>query len=947
MKNKIVLSLLLSTELLIAGQVVTPGDEPYYKTDLTESNVQFIYAESSKYMADDLAKRQAALHAEYEKYFGYKLDQKLYVNLVGVRSEYPNAFSTQLPVNLQALYMGGSQMVDYMAATSWAATILYHETAHNYQINPKASSISRGLNTVFGNTPVPLAIGGIPLPFFGLPNIMLTSYLLEGNAVLNESWHGNGGRLYNGYLKAMTIEQAKAGNINPSFLFNQDTYDFPYGERTYILGGFFQYYLASTYGLEKTNLFFYNHSKSWSWPFRTNHIFKMTFGIDFEQAISDYNKWLLAEADGFVEAEGKPIARSQFFEQLGDNCDKIYFNISDGIQEPELVRFFKKDKTYKLEHDNFLAGRMLNRHDKYYTINSAHTSPMYITQGLFDHDGMILEGSEDKVIFGYLKDDVPVYFDAKISGIEPQLFVGDIPYGSVHSSVYVSQDDDIYYFKQEGKTRTLYKNREVIYSFQDYYGFAVGVDSQGSVYFIANSSKGSSLYRVDINGVAERVSKADNIVDARLVNDDEVLIAAINGEEYYYVVNDLTPKVEGPTQTHLTLEDHEYFKSPLNYEEGSKLRDKELPLEDAYYSPLNLKYSMSSLSIGVVKNEDDKNIFIYDVGFHFEDPMMSNTLDLFAQQGVDEFGLYGVSYTNDRHLLEFGATAYGVYGSGKDDSKTRRQYYENNQTWGLEQDIPVASRDYGFSAFARLPMYRHGYRSSDLTLTYYQDYDDNARAPLVLEARVTQFERFAMATDPAFYHNLSLFGTLDRGDYAYGGDYALSHSLAWKFYVGMKLKGVRTDFDGVVRENKDYTRGIKFTPYQTDVVGDPTVVVMKNLRYSRSVKQALVGGINFAKQFDGRLLFFTFPISVVREKLYASYTYYDISDFGQSTSDFGAHSKFNEYTAGFNIELRILNTLPIPLAIEYVYNKDACKETSIDNQPCDQGRLGLGINIGY
>ena len=946
MKKKILLSILASSQLLIAGQVVTPGDEPYYKSDLKGSNTQYIYSESSKYMADNLAKREEALNREYEKHFGYKLDQKLYVNFVSNHSEYPNSFATQGPVNLQALFMGGGQMVDYMTSKSWAGAILYHESAHNYQVNAKASAVSRGLSSVFSNSPLPLSLGGIPLPLFVIPNTMLPSFLLEGNAVLNESWHGNGGRLYSGYFKAMAIEQAKQGNINPSFLFNQDTFDFPYGERTYMLGGFFQYYLASTYGLDKADQFFFNHSKSWMWPFRTNYIFEMTFGVSFEQAISDYNQWLLAEGEGFVEAQGEPIAHSQFHYQFGDNCDKIYFNVSDGIQEPELVRLFKKDKSVNVERDNYLPGRMLNHHDKYYTINAANTSPMYITQGLFDDDGMILDGSEDKIIFGYLKDDVPVYFDAMTSGIEPQLYVGDEYYGTANSSVYIDAHDNIYYFRQEGKTRTLYKNKSAIYTYKDFYGFPVGVDSQSRVYFVGNSAKGSSLYRVNKYAKAERVLDADNIVDARLVNDDEVLVAAIDGEEYYYVVNKMHIRSEVPTEVRLTLEDHDYYNSPLNFDKGSALADEDLPLEDGYYGPLNLKYATGSLGAGVAKNTDDKNVFTYNVNLHFEDPMMTNTLDLFAQQGADEIGLYGMSYTNNRHLLEFGATAYGVYGVGSDTNVTRRPYNENNQTWGAEQDIPVESRNYGLSAYLKLPVYKQGYRAADISLSYYQDYDDNARAPLVLQGQVYQFEKYQMATNPAFYHNLTLFGTLDRGDYAAGGDYTLEHSLPWKFYVGMNLKGVRTDFDGNVTTNKDYTRGIKFTPYQTDVVGDPSIIVMKNLRYARSVKQALVGGVNLAKQFDGRLLFFTFPLSVVREKLYASYNYFDIQDFTQSTRDFSTHSKFNEYTVGVNFETRVLNTLSIPFGFEYVYNKEACEEKAGDKL-CDEGRFNFVTSASF
>jgi len=161
----------------------------------------------------------------------------------------------------------------------------------------------------------------------------------------------------------------------------------------------------------------------------------------------------------------------------------------------------------------------------------------------------------------------------------------------------------------------------------------------------------------------------------------------------------------------------------------------------------------------------------------------------------------------------------------------------------------------------------------------------------------------------------------------------------------MNLKGVRSTFDGNATENQDYTRGVKFTPFQSDVVSDPSIVVMKNLRYNRSVKQALVGGVNLTKQFDGRLLFFTFPLSLKRETVYATYNHFNIQDFGQSTKDFSTHSKFNEYTAGVNFELIVLNKLPIPIGFEYVYNKEACDEKA--NEACDEGRFGFATGFDF
>lgn len=917
--KKILLSTVAFSLILLADSAIVPGDEHYYQTDLEGSNTTFIYSDSGKYLAEEFAKREEELHKEYEHYFGFKLDDTMYSTFSSDRNQVANSFAGSAPFVVQELYQGGAELTDYFTVKNWAALVMYHETAHNYQFNPKASIISRGMHTVFGNNPLPLA----PLPIFVMPNAMIPSFIAEGNAVLNESWHGNGGRLYNGYLKAMTIEQAKAGNINPSFLFNQNTYDFPVGERTYILGGFFQYYLVKTYGLQKTDQFFFNHSKSWLWPFRTNHIFEMTFGVNFEQAISDYNKWLLAEGEGFVEAKGEPIATSTFFYQLGDNGDKIYFNINDGFNAPERVILLKNDKSVDFDRDNFNPGRMVNHNHEYYTMGSGHIDPWHISQGLFDHDGMQLDGSDSKLIFGYLKNDVPVYFNAKTSGVEPQLYVGDEFYAVANSSVYIDKKENLYYFKQQGKERTLYKNKKPFYTFKSFYGFPIGVDTQERVYFVTNSEKGSSVYRVDASGDAQRVSDADNVVDARLINDSELLVAAINGEEYYYVVNKMTTQSQTPPEYCLTLEDEEYYTSPLSLDKGSQLPTKALPTDEGYYSELNLKYSSSSLSIANADNNKGEQVFTYNATATFIDPAMTNTMTLFVKNGVDEIGLYGGTYDSTRHIIQYGGSLYGTFGSGKDN--TYSLYNENNNTYDKENDhnISVDSRDFGFNIYATLPVYSHGYRHADFSVNYYQDYDTNARSPLVGQAKIYQLEGNALGVAPTFLQLFNVFGTYDRSDLSIGAKYKFSTALPWKFYAGMQLNGVRTDFDnngGTAPNEKDFTKGVKFTPFQNDVVTDPSVVVMKNLYDTRFVKQALVGGLNLKKQFDGRLLFFTFPLSLIRETVYCEYNHFDIQDFGQSTDNFSTHTVYNEYTAGVTFDLLLLNNLSIPVGLEYTHN---------------------------
>ena len=907
--------------LLYGGAAIVPGDEQYYKAG--KEDVELIYTQQNRYAAEQAMSQAPLIIETYKDSFGYAMDAPLHVGIISQQNQVANGFSTQFPYNLQINYGGGSLEADYFASTSWLNTLLYHETAHNYQLNAKASPVTRGLHTVLGNG---VMIAGF-FPLFSVPNVTITSYLLEGNAVLNESWQGNGGRLYSGRFKAESIMQAKAGHITPQFLYNQTTHAFPYYDRHYIIGGFFQLYLVEKYGLAKVNSFFYNHSRSWLWPFRTNHIFRITFGENYEEAIAGYNQWLLQASEGFVEAEGEPLVTSKYFSSLNSSCDKIYFLISDGQRAPELVRLIKKDKAVKLERKSYFRGKVINLHDVYYTQGSGFVNPTRISQGLFDENGHIIEGSESRVIQGYLKDGETVYFNVPSSFDQPQLYVGNHFYAQVNSSVHIDKDDNLYYFVQQGKRRTLYRNSTPLCTYEGYYGIVSDVDSRGRVYFVANSQKGSSLYRVDERGV-ERVSKADNVVEARLLNDEEVLIAAIGSDDYYYVINPLESRDEPPYEVRYFFENDPRFNTAGFIARRMQDKREKPTLDDPYYGPLNIHYGGSMASFGAA-SKNGNSIFTYSAAASFADPLLSNAFSLFAQSGIDEVGIAGLGYANDAHLLEFGGTLYGVYKEG--DTNSYHDYNATTNTYSIySRDIAKESRKFGLTAYLRLPVIRRGYDRGDFQLSYYQDYDNNARSPLVLSGNLAHIERYGQSMFSNYLNAVSLFGAYDRGDRSYGFEYTLSHDFPYKFYVGMALKGVRSDYerDGSTVDDADYTRGVRFSNYQTSLFIDPSAVVMPSLEYTRFVKQAGVGELSLKKQFDGRLLFFTFPISLTREALYAKQRYYDIQDFGQAdfSRDLRAdHTVYNESTLGATLELLLMNRLSVPLSMEYIYN-DNTKE---------------------
>jgi len=167
---------ILSTYLLYGGVAIVPGDEQYYKAE--EGDVEIIFTEQNRYAAEQAMALEPLIKKEYERYFGYEMDAPLHVGIISQQNQVANGFSTQYPYNLQINYVGGALKNDYFTSTSWLNTLLYHETAHNYQLNPKASAVTRGLYSVFGNGMLQVDM----FPLFTVPNLTISSYLVEGNA---------------------------------------------------------------------------------------------------------------------------------------------------------------------------------------------------------------------------------------------------------------------------------------------------------------------------------------------------------------------------------------------------------------------------------------------------------------------------------------------------------------------------------------------------------------------------------------------------------------------------------------------------------------------------------------------------------------------------------------------------------------------------------------------
>ena len=862
---KKLLGLLLTANLLYANIVVF-GDK--YQVAADDSALEIIYSKEQENIAQKAKSIEKEVLKRYEQSYGFALDDTLHLGLASSHNQIANAFSTQFPLNMQINYIGGAYIVDYMSSTSWLKTLLLHESAHNFQLNAKKNPVSKFAYKIVKNTPVTSVFF---IPIFPLPNIFENSFLLEGNAVFNESRYNNGGRLYNGAHLAMVITQAKAGYITPKRTYNDHLY-FPYATHHYIVGGFFQLFLAKTYGVDKVNEYFWNFSAQYL-PIQTSTIFKKTFGANYKQTLSAYSNWLQNEHAGFKASEGEVIAASKYHRKLNSTKDEIHFLTSDALSKPKLQIFSKNDKLLKSKKTNSFFGKVFKIDEDYYTSASSHTAVNRIEMGLFDEKGRVLEKSRSKIIQRVLSDGEFVYFDPAKSFEQPALFTKDKFYDFVNSSVFSDEKDNLYYFKQENKTRTLYKNKEPLFSHKGWYGFVTDVNENGIV-FIASSEHGSSVYLYD--GNVSRLSSGDDIVDAKLIDQNSMLLAVITAEGYNYLKAPIVKTAANVHQRTLFFEDREDFKFALN-DINSSLKSK------PYVSYKNLQYSSLSHSFIIDKEGVD-----FSIGANFADPLGQNSANIFISR-FDEETLGGVGYKNSSKRLKFGANIYGV----------------------LENDDTISSRDLGANLFANYPFYKAGYTIVDADANYHINHDRSEKKPLSLSINYKNSKSFGKSMYANNLNSFSLFGIIDRSDKTTGLKYNFFHDLEYEFYMNLGLKYAKSSA-------KDYgqKRGIKIDNSFITLQSDPSHFKMPSLKSDIYAKEVFKGSLGIYKVFNFNAYSFKSPISLRRESIYTKYNYYDITFLNDNSRD------FNEYIFGLTLDLIVLNKNKIPLSFEYIYSDD-------------------------
>ena len=607
--------------------LVESGDS-YEQIQTTQQDVIFEKSSqeyNSTKTATHFLQSAAALHQEYRKSFGFTLSLKNYTILASQNNQIANGMASFYPLLKNEFYTAGASMSDYFSATSWLKQLSIHELAHTYALDAK-QNFSLALQKVFGNNGA----------WFINPNYLLPTLLLEGNAVMNESRFDIGGRLFSGVHRALVYVLAKQKALNYSRLLNNHLY-FPFRSEKYLVGGYFWSYLVERFGIDKANRFFLAHSKHYINPLRINTSFKEHFGFSFKELIKAFLESLQKHAQPMQLLKGETLKTVSFIAPLNRIGHEIVWLDSSTVGPNRLNRFTANRLEQK--KSNLALGKVFKIKKHYLSSATLRDSATSIHAGLFDTHRHSVPSSKNFYFY-----DIRAHHTAKAyipdSYEDIALYKDNSFISKSHSEAILDKKGHIYYAKQNGNTRTIYKERKPLFSFKGYFCKLLELRN-GILYFIASTPYGASLFSFD-GSKLNRLSQADNIVDARMLEGNRFLAVSVEADGYHIIKASIDKKVlQNPTL--------------YTYSFGSKtLPSLEIkPPKATPYTPFEaLKFA--TFSPFFYSNTLQKSLD-YSIQAFFTDPMQRNSLNLLA------YDLYGtqaqmLQYRNQAYRLNYTAS---------------------------------------------------------------------------------------------------------------------------------------------------------------------------------------------------------------------------------------------------------------------------------------------------
>lgn len=542
------------------------------------NNYRFIFSEENEKLIKSLVAKNQWLQNLYQKDFNWKFDEDAVLVLASSRNQIANGFATQYPRLMTYFYDGGPEFIDVFAVSSWLDVLLVHETAHLYQLNNR-TGYSSFLKNIFGNSaPSP----AMPFTYTITPHIFTPTFMMEGNAVFNEGRFGNGGRLYSGQYRALFLQLLRDEKVTADRLIN-DHIDWPFGTEKYIVGGYFNSQLAEKFGTQRTDRFFQSHSYNAFWPFNLSGSFKDQFDETYMDVLEDLKLKYQAQADKQSFLDTQKLTWSYEHSGFTKLNNQIAFmtNSLEGL--PKLCVLNLESEMPECQKIKLPFGRVFKYKNNWVSAAYAQVHPTEIQASLFEEGFTPIESFNNRFVY-QLDDKNMAYADSIKSFDKTILYKNSELVGDVQSSPLLDAQGNIYYFKQNGSIRQLFRNHEKLFEFKGYYGRVTDLDDSGHIYFTAATESGSGLFVWDGKKISKAL-KSDLVFDAKLLNASKVIAAEITSRGIEYRIGSLTSIDEKPAFYHYSYNDEKLMD---DFQEVRKTAAEEnsKPQTLKAYSPL-------------------------------------------------------------------------------------------------------------------------------------------------------------------------------------------------------------------------------------------------------------------------------------------------------------------------------------------------------------------------
>jgi len=196
-------------------------------------------------------------------------------------------------------------------------------------------------------------------------------------------------------------------------------------------------------------------------------------------------------------------------------------------------------------------------------------------------------------------------------------------------------------------------------------------------------------------------------------------------------------------------------------------------------------------------------------------------------------------------------------------------------------------------------------------LTYTEDYNNVYREPLTLSVDLIKAQKFGMSKYLNHLHRLSLFATSDRDSYYYGGSYTFQNDFLSQLYVGANLTYLKSNQVDTVAE-----KGIELRDTFTALQSDKATLYVPSFSITTYAQELKKAELSVMKVLHLSWYWFSFPLSLQRESIYAKQRIYEIA------FNHNLQRTYHESILGTEFDLLFFHKLELPLSIEWIYNKD-------------------------